>query len=75
MNLSMSAPYGISTSITGRSKCSRTQASGSDRSCWASWMTIRDCAAICSGIFRRPPKTWCMDFRRRFRNGVCRALS
>ena len=66
----MSAPCGISTSITGRSKWSPGMASGSGQWCWASWMTTRDCAAICSGIFRRPPKTWCMDFRRRFRNGV-----
>lgn len=55
-------------SITGHSRCSPEMAAGSDQSHWASWMTIRVCVVICSGICRKRPKTWCMGSHRRFKS-------
>jgi len=65
----------ISTSITASARCSPARAAGNAPSRWASSMTTRDCAAICSGTCRRPTKTWCMGSRRRFKNAVFPALS
>ena len=70
--LSTSGLSGISISTMHRSRCSRTTASGNARSRWASWMITRDCVVTCSGTFRRPPRTWRMDSRKRFRSEVCR---
>ncbi len=38
---------------------------------WASSTTTRVCAAISSGISRRPPRIWCMASPRRSRNAGC----
>ena len=70
---SMSGRCGTSISTTDRSRYSLRAASGCGRSRWASSTIIRDCAATSSGIFRKPPRTWCMASPRRSRNVDCHA--
>ena len=71
----MSERSGISISTTDRSGYSLPVASGNAPSRWPSSMTIRDCAAMSSGICRRPPRIWCTGLLRRSRNEVCRVRS
>ena len=66
---------GISTSITGRSRCSLPAASGCGRSRWASWTIIRDCVATFSGTCQRRRSVWCTDCPRRSRSAGCRVRS
>ena len=67
------ARSGTSTSTTARGRCSPPLANGNGPSPWPSWTTIRGCAATCSGILGRPPRTSCMGFPRRSRNAACLA--